>query len=45
MAFHSDKYQNEISELVQEAIDEGYSVEKIALMLAEVMKYFLEANQ
>ena len=42
MAYHSDHYQNEISELVREALDEGYSLVQIALVLSRVMTYFLE---
>lgn len=40
--YNYDPYQNEISEVVQNALDEGYSLNQIVLMLTQVITYFVQ---
>lgn len=39
----SDKHQEEIAEIIQQALRDGYSKEEVIVMLAEIIGYFASA--
>jgi hypothetical protein len=42
MAMFSNEYQEEIAQIVQQSIDNGYSEKDIAVMLSEILIYFIK---